>query len=156
MGEPPVRYLAIDPGSKHVGWAVFREGEVIHSGTDTPDQFIGWFEPVIGYAPFGVVVVESFQLKSDSTDSAARFTVELIGVIRYLCKRYGVPLVEQSPSIKRPTFGRMQLQGIECQGKTRHARDAEVHAYAYWSRHLAPATPRSVDSETTPTEGKKP
>lgn len=135
--------VALDPGSGHVGYALFRDGAVYDTGEMTPGYALGRLVQWLGLPDFGqmpnrlldVVVCESFQLKSDSTDEFARGTVELIGVVRYLCARACVPLIEQMPTIKRPTAGLMKLRGMKPLSTGRHAKDAEIHAFAYLERN---------------------
>lgn len=131
-----MKVIAIDPGDKHVGWAVFIDGECTYVAEIEPDQvpdmmFAGGSDP-------DVVVCEEFRLYPWSMQ-AQRFsqmaTCELIGVIKYLCATEVVSLVMQPATIKKVARAQMSARGsVNDAVKLRkggHAADAFLHGW-YW------------------------
>lgn len=58
-------------------------------------------------------------------------TIETIGVIRYLCARQGIQIIEQPASIKKVTEGHMRARGVPFAPGDRHAKDAQLHGLHY-------------------------
>ena len=140
--------IAIDPGEVHCGIARF-EGDYLMSTFEmTPDDLFDYLKNVFEYfakpnADYDsiVVVMESFRLYPGSSKAlaySALMTVEVIGVVRFLCKQAGIKLVEQNATIKIPTRKQMVARGIVnfavTSGKGRHCADAVEHGYYYLLR----------------------
>lgn len=126
--------IAIDPGEKHCGLAVFVDGQTRLAQTLPPDGMLSWLESELRRKPGRpmVVVIEEFRVYDDKpmTWSDCR-TIEVIGVVAWLCARHGVELVRQPAHLKKPTAGHVRHRGVTLIGDTVHARDAELHGYHY-------------------------
>lgn len=135
-----VRVLAIDPGAVHCGVALFENGKCLWA------REVGPWEIACEIAGLHadrdhdlVVVIESFRLSPTGAKALvgdAMGTVEVIGVVRYVCRRCGIELVEQQPNIKRATESIMRSRGITLtsRGNGAHAKDAELHGWCYLMR----------------------
>lgn len=124
--------LVFDPGD-HTGWC-FRDtsGRVV--GGTCGKHHMEVAERIQILRP-DIVVFERFNLYPQMAKSLAWnsfYPCEVIGVIRYLCDRYSIPIVEQAPSIKK-YFGGFQQDWFTlkeiCDPKevTEHTKDAYQH-----------------------------
>jgi hypothetical protein len=145
--------IAIDPGEKHCGVAVFvavmgEDGQprlecrltTEHTPEGMLDSLKVW-SALYGNSKLGfdVMVVEKFVLYPEKAASLAwseMRTVEVIGVLRERCRCEGVPFVLQPASIKKATEGMLRSRGIalKSRGSGGHAKDAELHGWCYWLR----------------------
>ena len=126
--------LVFDPGD-HTGWCFQdSQGEII-GGTapkihEEVAQLIEQFKP-------DIVVLERFNLypqKAASLSWNSFYPCEVIGVIRFLCNRYNIPIVEQAPSIKKYFGGfKADWDALKTKSKnvTEHTKDAYQH-YRYF------------------------
>ena len=122
--------LVFDPGES-TGWCYrSREGRVI--GGTCKKNHMEVAERIQVLCP-DIVVLERFNLYPQMAKSLAWnsfYPCEVIGVIKYLCMRYSVPVVEQAPSVKKYCGGLKadwdQLKELS-QGVTEHTKDAYVH-----------------------------
>lgn len=126
--------IAIDPGEKYCGFAVFQGGHILKAQTMPPEDMLGRLEREL-YMKLGwslTVVIEEFRVYDNKpmTWSDCR-TIEVIGVVAWLCTRHGVELVRQPAHLKKPTAGHVRHRGVTLIGDTVHARDAELHGYHY-------------------------
>ena len=122
--------LVFDPGD-HTGWC-FRDtsGRVV--GGTCGKHHMEVAERIQILRP-DIVVFERFNLYPQMAKSLAWnsfYPCEVIGVIRYLCDRYNIPMVEQAPSVKK-YFGGFQkdwdqLKALS-QDVTEHTKDAYQH-----------------------------
>lgn len=122
--------LVFDPGD-HTGWC-FRDtsGRVI--GGTCGKHHMEVAERIQILRP-DIVVFERFNLYPQMAKSLAWnsfYPCEVIGVIRYLCDKYHIPVVEQAPSVKK-YFGGFQkdwdqLKALS-QDVTEHTKDAYQH-----------------------------
>ena len=122
--------LVFDPGD-HTGWC-FRDtsGRVV--GGTCGKHHMEVAERIQILRP-DIVVFERFNLYPQMAKSLAWnsfYPCEVIGVIRYLCDRYSIPIVEQAPSVKK-YFGGFQkdwdqLKALS-QDVTEHTKDAYQH-----------------------------
>lgn len=135
---PNVRFLALDPGAKHCGIAWVDQSEVQWTRTEPPEQFLVSLDTHL-YRGITLVVMEEFRLypwKSDQQAFSTLETVEVIGVVKWICRRRGITLVTQSASVKKPAVGWMRHREVAHLGRTQHEKDAEMHAYYYlWSKN---------------------
>lgn len=122
--------LVFDPGD-HTGWC-FRDtsGRVV--GGTCGKHHMEVAERIQILRP-DIVVVERFNLYPQMAKSLAWnsfYPCEVIGVIRYLCDRYSIPIVEQAPSVKK-YFGGFQQDWDQLkelsQDVTEHTKDAYQH-----------------------------
>lgn len=97
------------------------------------------------------VIIEEYRLYPDLLQQQGYSkvqTVEVIGVIRYLCGLAGVEMIEQGASIKKPAFAVMKARGFEWpKGLDQHAKDAVAHGY--YRIHHPPAVKAAAASEET-------
>lgn len=140
----PVKFkvMAIDPGEVHCGTAIFD----VRDPEGARPTVVNELEPrklfmaiEQGHPRIKLIVIESFRLYPgvDQRWSGLK-TVEVIGVVRYLCDRFEIPLFEQNATIKKPTFKIMAARGIELRSKSekkgQHCMDAEAHGWHYLNK----------------------
>lgn len=137
--------VAVDPGAAHCGVAV-GHGPTVQKPkscaevfTLGPREFEDWLDAQLHEGRFDLVIYEGYRIypwaKDQQTWSRVE-TVEVIGVILWLCRRYGVEVKEQLPPIKKPTEKVAAQLGWQFKKGDRHARDAELHL-AYHLLRLA-------------------
>lgn len=125
------RILVFDPGD-HTGW-VYRDGSgKVVGGTCQKNHLE--VARCIEEHPADIIVMERFNLYPQMAQHLAWnsfYPCEVIGVIRYLCARGNIPLVEQAPSIKKYFGGYQsdweqvkQTKGFKL---TEHVKDAYQH-----------------------------
>lgn len=132
------RRIAIDPGERNIGVALFVGDDLKQAltYTDEHDRFyrnlVHWLSREGERQPVEIVI-EEYRLYPDKAMQQGYSqlkTVEVIGVVRYLCSLASVPMIEQGASIKKPTFAIMKARGVEMKrGLDQHARDAIAHGY---------------------------
>lgn len=132
--------IAIDPGGRHCGVAVSTDGS---SCTDAftlgPREFEDWLAGTLRlvdghglntYAEVDLVIYEGYRVypwaKDQQTWSRVE-TVEVIGVILYLCRQADVETKEQLPPIKKPTKKIAPKLGWEFRTGDQHTLDAQYH-----------------------------
>lgn len=137
--------LVFDPGES-TGWVFMdREGKVV--GGTCPKDHMTVAERFHVLHP-DIVVLERFNLypgmaKSLSWNSF--YPCEVIGVIKYLCKKMDIPWYEQAPSVKKysglvsknTSKEWAQLRTV-CPNATEHTWDALQHLH-YFLRNLPKA-----------------
>lgn len=122
--------LVFDPGES-TGWCFRdRDGRVV--GGTCGKHHIEVAERIQVLGP-DIVVLERFNLYPQMAKSLAWnsfYPCEVIGVIRYLCAKYHIPIVEQAPSVKK-YFGGFQKDWEQLkelsQDVTEHTKDAYMH-----------------------------
>lgn len=122
--------LVFDPGD-HTGWCFRdRDGRVV--GGTCSKHHMEVAERIQVLCP-DIVVFERFNLYPQMAKSLAWnsfYPCEVIGVIRYLCAKYHIPIVEQAPSVKK-YFGGFQKDWEQLkelsQDVTEHTKDAYMH-----------------------------
>ena len=122
--------LVFDPGD-HTGWC-FRDRDGRVTGGTCGKHHIEVAERIQVLCP-DIVVFERFNLYPQMAKSLAWnsfYPCEVIGVIRYLCDWYRIPIVEQAPSVKKYFGGFQQdweqLKDLSSNG-TEHTKDAYQH-----------------------------
>lgn len=131
--------MAIDPGDKHVGLAIWTTGATRHSAMEKDASLpmvdsvavtlAGLVEKVAC-----ILVVERFSLYKNKAQSQAgsnMATSQMIGALKYVAWKLDIPVVEQGADIKKPMRAQMRARGIKQVGKGGHARDAELHLAHY-------------------------
>lgn len=126
--------LVLDPGES-TGW-VFRNCLGVVSGGTCPKDHRSVAQLLIECAP-DVVVFERFNLYPQMAKSLAWnsfYPCEVIGVIRYICMKEFIPMVEQAPSVKK-YFGGFKDDWdyikLSCDNVTEHTKDAYMHLKYY-------------------------
>ena len=122
--------LVFDPGES-TGWC-YRNQEGRVTGGTCKKYHMEVAERIQIFSP-DIVVFERFNLYPQMAKSLAWnsfYPCEVIGVIRYLCDKYNIPVVEQAPSVKK-YFGGFQQDWDQLkelsQGVTEHTKDAYMH-----------------------------
>lgn len=131
-----MQLVAIDPGEIHCGVATWNDSDTDPHVYEYDPELLAevlesWYHGS-GWKP--TTVIEEFRLypwKAQEQGYSQLKTVEVIGVVRHLCRRFGVTLVEQSATIKKPTFAQLQARGVLLKGTNQHMRDAEAHGWYY-------------------------
>lgn len=127
--------LVFDPGD-HTGWC-FRDREGNVSGGTIGRDHVEVANLLEKVAP-DLVVFERFNLYPQMAQHLAWnsfYPCEVIGVIRYLCMKKRIPIIEQAPSIKK-YFGGFKddweiLKHSEGFKLTEHVKDAYQHLKYY-------------------------
>ena len=122
--------LVFDPGES-TGWCFRdRDGRVVGGTCGKHHREVAERIQVLGP---DIVVFERFNLYPQMAKSLAWnsfYPCEVIGVIRYLCDRYEIPIVEQAPSVKK-YFGGFQQDWEQLKdlssNVTEHTKDAYQH-----------------------------
>lgn len=125
--------FAIDPGDRHQGTAYYEDGQVSWTKTMTRDELTDYLlNRVVRPGEIFEVVLEEFRLypwKSDAQAFSQMLTVEVIGVVKFICDQRGWPLTMARTGSKKPTFAIMKKRGVALVGKGQHEKDAEAHGY---------------------------
>lgn len=94
-----MKYLALDPGEKRVGWAAFdEEGRTLNFGTyNNEDKMLDWLES--DEVNPEVIIVESYRARPGLPNAWSRLpTVQQIGAIKRIARKKKIKVVEQDPS----------------------------------------------------------
>lgn len=132
------RLVAIDPG-KATGFAAFdiSGGVPVLLGSWELDieEFYDMLESSLAHYQDDVeVVIESFKITPATGKlSDAPWSLENIGVTRFLCRKYGAKLTLQPPSRAKDFVPNDRLKALEIWhvGGEGHARDALRHGVLY-------------------------
>lgn len=121
------RLLAIDPG-KTTGYALFIGKTLREYGTvEGSDTY-----KLLDLLP-DIVIIESFRLypwKANQQSFSSFETVEIIGVLKFLCEQKGISYIMQPATIKTVwPDERLKSEGYYV--KNRHSRDAVRHGLYY-------------------------
>ena len=129
-----MRVLSFDPGGT-TGWCCMDKqddkkmpGLLVERG-----DFPGWSnieELLIKFKP-DVVTFEVFRLYAHKAQAKSWDTflvVEVIGVIKYLCAKLDIRIVEQTPSQGKQFFHTDKLKALGLHQKITHINDATGHA----------------------------
>ena len=139
-------WISVDPG-EHVGVALWY-GEVGAWASEmSPPEFVDWLWDEPGA---DLVVYESFRLRGGAmalAQTGSTFpAVEVIGVIRHLCRRREVRLASVEPSQRSSALTRVKACGFPLPRGSAHARDAVAVGVAHrrWTvadmKRLTPLT----------------
>jgi hypothetical protein len=131
-------WLSVDPGIT-TGLCFWENGELLFSEASEEDVFITWLEVMlIRPTALKLVVIEEFRLyghKANAQIGSDMPVAQLIGVIKYLCKKAGIPVVLQSASYAK-TAGPVAMKALDVKAPRLgpHVKDAYLHgiAYYYW------------------------
>lgn len=131
-----MKILSFDPG-KATGYALIEsDGEISNSVVKAAGSLQGWLgiDELLRKCRPDLVVFETFRLypwnRKSQTWSAFE-PVEAIGVIKYLCSQANIPIVGQSPAMKK-FFSDKKLRSLGAfLHRSSHERDALRHAFYY-------------------------
>lgn len=130
--------IAIDPG-KLSGYAVFRvspEGPELVLSLELNEQDL-WDQLTVDLSHLDMptrVVFETFKITPQTgKNSDAPWSLEHIGVIKYLCREFGVQWHEQTPAAAKTFATNERLKKLKFWhvGGAGHANDAIRHAVLY-------------------------
>lgn len=132
-----MRVLSFDPGGC-TGWCCMDKqddkkmpGILVDRG-----DFKGWDhveDLMLSLIP-DVVTYEVFRLYATKAQSKAWDTFlvcEVIGVIKFLCRRYGTEIVEQTPAQGKQFFNTDKMKKLGLYQSVTHINDATGHALYY-------------------------
>lgn len=125
--------IAIDPGEKHCGVA-WLDNKDYGNTTLSPRGMLRQLESLLVKGAVELVIVEEFRLypwKSNQQSFSQMQTVEVIGVIRFLCEKHKVRMVEQKPVDVKAFVPDKKLNDKGWLTGDRHAKDASRHLYYY-------------------------
>ena len=143
MGEQ--RILSVDPGSVHNGTVLWYGAQCAGIKEHTPESLFAWVESLLRTQAIDVVVCEEYRLYpwllAEQGFSQVK-TVEVIGVLRYLCSRWslGVAFVEQSATIKRVARAQAEARKSNAWEAAKehgvHCMDAYLHGFFFVNRSI--------------------
>lgn len=124
--------VSLDPGDT-TGWSVFQDGELKSAGqipgtAQEIENLLESWEPA-------VVVAEEYRVygwKAKQHSWSDVPTLQLIGAMKYICEKLGIPYFMQSAQQAKGFATNDKLQGWGLwQASSRHANDAIRHAVYY-------------------------
>src|SRR5690349_13225582 len=135
MTERPFRWVSIDPGDRHVGFAAWCGDECLFAVELTPLECVKALEDKIEAGHLDCIVYEKFALYAWNERSMAGnefLTTQLIGVIKYLARTSGIDAVGQFASEHKRIYrmgwykelSRRELRQMPWWGNGDHAKDA--------------------------------
>ena len=150
-GDHVSRFLAIDPGSKHVGMAQFRlvngAWECAWAKETQPAGLYAYLIETLGEQVYDELVIERFIISLKMLQAAAGQrggsaglsedaveTIECIGGVRLLAAIAKVPIIKQTPSRQHDGLAKMGRFGMSedrlaSRGFGPHAKSAELHGW---------------------------
>ena len=135
MTARPRRWVSIDPGDRHVGFATWQGDDCLHAIELNPDECIKALENFLSAGILETIVYEKFALYGWNEKSMAGnefLTTQLIGIIKYLANRYDVLCVGQFASEHKRIYkmgwftalSRSEQRQMPWWGNGGHAKDA--------------------------------
>lgn len=132
--------LAVDPG-KHTGVANLGPDGAVWAGEGDWGETLDYVKAALAtYWAAGVrpaVVCEAFTItQQTAANTQAPWSLEAIGAIRFMCRRYGLTLDLQLPveAKKFATNPRLKHQGWYVSTPGGHVNDALRHLYLYLAK----------------------
>lgn len=130
-----MRWVSIDPGDRHVGFATWVKDDCLNAIELTPDECIKTLEILLKRGILETVVYEKFALYGWNEKSMAGnefLTCQLIGIIKYLANRHEVHCVGQFASEHKRIYKMGWYRSLTAKEKCRlpwwgnggHAMDA--------------------------------
>lgn len=145
----PDLWWSIDPGDSNVGLTRWEADRPIKSEHTNPDDCVDMLVAAAGSRRLGLVVYERFQLYGDKVGpqlGSEFLTAQMIGAIRHICRRAGVPTANylaghhkklyQMKEFKPPV---KSLHSWMSYGSGPHAKDSECLGYY----HIRAVKPKS-------------
>lgn len=138
MTERPGRWVSIDPGDRHVGYAKWLGDDCMSAVELTPEGLEAELEELTVTGWLHTIVYEKFSLYAWNEKSLAGnefLTSQLIGVIKYIGKKGGCELVSQSAATGKRIYKMgwyldltpAELRQMPWWGNGGHAKDAWCH-----------------------------
>lgn len=107
------RWFSIDPGEKHFAVAVWDKHECIDAFEATPEEALDSLQSAFKWSNGDDVVThivfENWALQGHGGRAAMQVgsefeTVQMIGVLKYLCEQHAVPWVKYLPSVHKSIY----------------------------------------------------
>lgn len=144
--ELPGLWVSVDPGDRHVGWSEWTGPVCFESYEIDPDTAVDLTVQYAGHGHLGLLVYEAFNLRGPlamQQQGSEFLTSQLIGALRHVCRRAGVPTVSYRPSdykglFKQPEFKpplRAQREW-RSYGRGGHSKDSECLGEGHVRRTL--------------------
>lgn len=144
----PARWVSIDPGDHYVGFATWVNTECTSCLETTPEGLISKLELLCEPRVIETIVCEKWELYPWLQKSLAGnefLTSQLIGVIKYIAKRYGQTYVGQLASQGKSTYRTTWYKSLTVADRRKlpwwgelkngdHAKDAWAHG-KYFIKH---------------------
>lgn len=134
-GIPEGNWISVDPGDVHVGVCYWEGNRPLWAKEFRPDEFVDWLIPRLSSGQIVLVAYEIFMLyhsKATQQTGSKFHTAELIGVMRHLTRRKGIPFVGFQASVHKSLYKnldfrppRMPLNAWVSYGFGGHCKDAE-------------------------------
>ena len=128
--------LAVDPG-RTTGFVIWRDDARVEKELEA-SRFLEYVAPLIERGEIDFVVCERFIITTQTAKfSQAPWSLEQIGVLRFLCKRHDVSFVLQNVSDAKRfgTDDRLNAIGWKRPKGGGHARDAQRHLLLFLVKH---------------------
>lgn len=135
---PPIpegEWISVDPGDIHVGVTYWRGREPLWAKEFDQISFVDWLIPKLSSGTVVMIAYEVFMLyhsKATQQTGSKFHTPELIGVMRHLCRRKGIPFVGFQASVHKSLYKnldyrppRMPLNAWVSYGHGGHCKDSE-------------------------------
>lgn len=134
---PSGLWISVDPGEVHVGVTYWKDTEPVWAKEFAPDEFVDWLIAAIAEGRVEMIVYEIFLLypgaEINRNQMGSTFaTCELIGVMRHLCRRAGLPFVGYQASHHKAQYKNSQFKpplkphrAWKSYGHGSHTKDAE-------------------------------
>jgi len=131
--------IAVDPGKACGLVAIGQRGEYVHRLEGDPFECVKKVEYVLGAVrPLHVVLERYVQQSTKMTVQTD--ALEVIGAVRYLCKKHNVPVFMQSRSdrvrVTREMLLDLGLWNTRIVSPNGHMNEAARHAVVHIVRHL--------------------
>jgi len=107
---PPIpegHWVSVDPGDRHVGVTYWLGREPQWAREFTPEEWVDWLIPRMSSGEVELIVYEIFMLyhnKATQQTGSTFGTAELIGVMRHLCRRAGIPFYGVQASVHKSLY----------------------------------------------------
>ncbi len=147
MIDRPYRWVSIDPGDRHVGFATWAGPVCVGAVELTPEKCTDTLEALIACGRLQTIVYEKFALYAWNEKSMAgnEFeTSQLIGVLKYLARKADLEIVGQFASVHKRIYKLgwyvdltpKELRKLPWWGHGGHAKDAWVTGCWFVSQRL--------------------
>lgn len=103
----PSYWWSVDPGDVHVGLSMWSGAVCFDSYETTPNDLVDLLVAQASCGELGLVAYEAFNLRGAlamQQQGSEFLTSQLIGAIRHICRRAGVPTVSYRPSDHKGVF----------------------------------------------------
>ena len=127
--------LAVDPGDRHVGVAVWKKKTGVTSVELDAEAAPASIRRLLSSGNVQVLVIEEFVLYPDKMRSligGSMRTSEMIGALRWIATELRIPSIMQGAGVKDPTRKQCEARGLEWHDTASgHSSDARLHLFHY-------------------------